>query len=356
LSLTAVPHAVGVALSAPVIALASYHGLRARPLSCASMPPAPCRVGLQIPNFNLPGVEPEQLLEKLTAIAQTAESSGFDSVWVMDHLNQIPGQGAIDNWMLEGNTALAALAARTSSVQLGLMVGGVTYRNPALMAKVTTTLDVLSGGRAVLGIGAAWFEHEHRAFGYEFPPIAERFERLEDALRIARAMFTEEQPTVIGTHHRVEGILNRPRPIRGDIPIMVGGSGERKTLRMVAQYGDASNVFGDVEKVRHLMGVLEAHCETVGRDPALITKTKLGSLAIAPTDEQAEAKLQPMRDRGVSEERIRGFAIAGDADGVAEQVAAHLDAGLDGLVVNMPEVHDLEAVALAGDVLSRAIR
>jgi F420-dependent oxidoreductase-like protein len=320
------------------------------------VPPAPCHVGLQIPNFNFTGVAPEQLLDKLTAIAQTAESSGFDSVWVMDHLNQIPGMGPIDNWMLEGNTALAALAARTSKVHLGLMVGGVTYRNPALMAKITTTLDVLSGGRAVLGIGAAWFEHEHLAFGYEFPPIAERFERLEDALRIARAMFTEEQPTVIGKHHRVESILNRPQPIRGDIPIMIGGSGERKTLRLVAQHADASNVFGNVEKVRHLMGVLEKHCEDAGRDPAQITKTKLGTLAIAPTDEQAQAKLAPMRERGVPEERIAGFAIAGDADGVAEQVAAHLDAGLDGLVVNMPDVHDLEAVAIAGEALSQAIR
>ena len=314
------------------------------------------RAGLQIPNFNYPDVAPDQLFTRLTDVVQTAESSGFDSVWVMDHLNQIPGVGPIDNWMLEGNTALAALAARTSNVQLGLMVGGVTYRNPALMAKVTTTLDVLSGGRAVLGIGAAWFEQEHRAFGYEFPPIAERFERLEDALRIARAMFTEEQATVTGKHHRVESILNRPRPIRGDIPIMVGGSGERKTLRMVAQYADASNVFGNVEKVRHLMEVLAGHCEDAGRDPAQITKTKLGTLAIAPTEEQAQAKLQPMRDRGVPEERIAGFVIAGTADGVAEQVAAHLDAGLDGLVVNMPDVHDLEAVALAGEVLSRAIR
>jgi alkanesulfonate monooxygenase SsuD/methylene tetrahydromethanopterin reductase-like flavin-dependent oxidoreductase (luciferase family) len=223
------------------------------------------------------------------------------------------------------------------------------------MAKVTTTIDVLSGGRAVLGIGAAWFETEHRAFGYEFPPISERFERLEDALRIARAMFTEEQATVIGKHHRVEEVLNRPRPIRGDIPIMIGGSGERKTLRLVAQYGDASNVFGNVEKVRHLMGVLEGHCEAVGRDPAEIVKTKLGTLAIAASEEEAQAKLAPRRALGVSEERLAGFVIAGEPDAVAEQVAAHLDAGLDGLVVNMPDVHDLEMVALAGETLSRAI-
>jgi F420-dependent oxidoreductase-like protein len=319
------------------------------------MLPATARIGLQVPNFNFPGVAPEQLLDKLTEIAATAELAGFESIWVMDHLNQIPGVGPMDNWMIEGNTALAALAARTTKLNLGLMVGGVTYRNPALMAKITTSIDVLSGGRAIFGIGAAWFEAEHRAFGYEFPPIAERFERLEDALRIARAMFSEDQPTVIGTHHRVESILNRPRPIRGDIPIMVGGSGERKTLRLVAQYADASNVFGNVEKVRHLMGVLESHCESVGRDPAEITKTKLGTLAIAPTEEAAQAKLAPMRERGVPEERIAGFAIAGDPDAVGEQVAAHLDAGLDGLVVNMPDAHDLEAVALAGEALARAI-
>jgi F420-dependent oxidoreductase-like protein len=316
---------------------------------------SPVRAGLQIPDFNFPGVAPEELLDTLTSIAQTAEAGGFDSLWVMDHLNQIPGVGPMDNWMLEGNTALAALAARTSTVNLGLMVGGVTYRNPALMAKITTTIDVLSGGRAIFGIGAAWFEAEHRAFGYEFPPLRERFERLEDALRIARAMFVEDQATVIGTHHRVENVLNRPRPVRGDIPIMVGGSGERKTLRLVAQYADASNVFGDVERVRHLVGVLEGHCDAVGRDPAEITKTKLGTLAIAPTHEEAQSKLAPMRERGVPEERLAAVVIAGDPDGVAEQVAAHLEAGLDGLVVNMPDVHDLETVALAGEVLATAI-
>jgi F420-dependent oxidoreductase-like protein len=319
------------------------------------MAPSPMRVGLQIPNFNFPGVGPEDLLDTLTGVATTAESSGFESVWVMDHLNQIPGVGPIDNWMLEGNVALAALAARTSKAHLGLMVGGVTYRNPALLAKQTTTLDVLSGGRAILGLGAAWFEYEHRAFGYEFPPLRERFERLEDALRIARAMFTEDEATVAGTHHHVESVVNRPRPIRRDIPIMVGGSGERKTLRMVAEYADASNVFGDVERARHLVGVIERHCESVGRDPAEITKTKLATLVIGPTREQADAKLQWLRDRGMREERIASVVIAGDPDEVAEQVGAFLGAGLDGLIVNMPDVQDLESVALAGSTLARAI-
>jgi F420-dependent oxidoreductase-like protein len=317
------------------------------------MPPAPTHIGLQIPYFNLPGVAPEQLLDALTGIATTAETSGFDSVWVMDHLNQIPGVGPMDHWMIEGNTALAALAARTERASLGLMVGGVTYRNPSLMAKITTSIDVLSGGRAVLGIGAAWFEAEHEAFGFAFPPIATRFEMLEDALRIARAMFTEDEATVEGKHFSIKNLMNRPKPIRGDIPIMIGGSGERKTLRMVAQYADASNVFGDVDRVRHLIGVLEGHCETFDRDPAEITKTKLGTLIIAPSAEEAEKAAAPVRER--MGERASQTLIVGDPDSVGEQITAFLDAGLDGLVVNMPEVYDLDKVALAGQTLSKVI-
>ena len=196
---------------------------------------APVRLGLQLPRFDYPGVQPAQLLGKLAEIADTAAASGFDSLFVMDHLHQIPGVGEQHEWMLEGNTALAALAGRTEKLNLGLLVGGVTYRNPALHAKITTTLDVLSGGRAIHGIGAAWFEDEHRAYGFDFPPLRDRFALLEEHLRIARAMFTEERTE--------SGAYNNPPPIRGDIPIMVGGSGERKTLRLVARYADACNVF-----------------------------------------------------------------------------------------------------------------
>jgi F420-dependent oxidoreductase-like protein len=319
------------------------------------MPSLPVRAGLQIPNFNFPDTEPADLLDRLSEIAQTAERSGFDSIYVMDHLHQIASVGPEDLWMLEGNTALAAMAARTMTAQLGLMVGGVTYRNPALMAKITTTIDVLSRGRAILGIGAAWNEGEHVAYGYDFPPLSERFERLEDALNICRLMFTEERPTYTGKHHSIQQPYNNPRPIRGDIPILVGGSGERKTLRMVAQYADGCNIFGDVERVRHLLGVLERHCEDVGRDPAEITKTKLGTLVLAETHEAAQAKLEPIRRR-IPEERFAGTVLAGDRDEVGEQVAAFLDAGLDGIIVNMPDVHDLEAVALAGEVMTAATR
>jgi F420-dependent oxidoreductase-like protein len=318
------------------------------------MPPAPIRVGLQIPNFNLPDTEPAQLLEKLTAIARTAETSGFDSIYVMDHLHQIQGVGPEENWMLEGPSTLAALAAVTETAHLGLMVGGVTYRNPALLAKMTTTLDVLSGGRAILGIGAAWFEGEHQAYGFDFPPLGRRFEILEEHLQIARAMFTQERATVAGQHHSVTGAYNNPKPIRGDIPILIGGSGERKTLRMVAQYADACNVFGDDAQVKHLMGVLDRHCETFDRDPREITRTKLGVCVIGDTAEAAEAKVAPLR-AGFPPDRYDAIVLAGDADQIGEQVHGMREAGLDGLIVSIVDVHDLESVAAVGQALSAAM-
>ncbi|HWI72558.1 MAG TPA: LLM class F420-dependent oxidoreductase [Baekduia sp.] len=320
------------------------------------MAPEPFRVGLQIPNFNAVASEPGDLLPRLTDIARTAESSGFDTIYVMDHLHQIRGVGPEENWMLDGNTTLAALAAVTEKAHLGLMVGGIIYRNPALMAKITTTIDVLSGGRAILGIGAAWNESESRAYGYDFPPLGERFEQLEDGLQIFRAMFTEPgRATVQGNHHHIEGAYNNPKPIRGDIPILIGGSGEKKTLRMVAQYADASNVFGDPERVKHLMGVLDAHCERLGRDPKAIKRTKLGVLVIADSHDAAQAKVAPLREH-MPAESFDAVVMAGDPGEIAEQVVAHREAGLDGVIVSLPDVADLETLALAGQTLSAAMR
>jgi F420-dependent oxidoreductase-like protein len=312
---------------------------------------APIRLGLQIPNFNFPGVSEGNLFERLSDLAVTAESSGFDTVLVMDHLHQIQNVGPPENFMLEGNTILSALAARTTSVNLSLLVGGVTYRNPALHAKITTTLDVISGGRAIHGIGAAWFEGEHVAYGFEFPTLRERFERLEDHLNIARAMFTQERASYEGKHHSVHEALNNPSPIRGDIPIMIGGSGEKKTLRMVAQYADASNFFGDANRLRHLIGVLEGHCERLGRDPAEITTTRLGTVIVAPTQEEADARLDLLAKRtGMPQERLV-TVLAGDPDTVAEKASKLLETGIDALIFNSPEVHDLEAVRLLGETL-----
>ena len=313
---------------------------------------APITLDLHITHFNYPGISDEGLFDHVAEMAKTAEDNGFSSISVMDHLHQIPPIGPQELNMLEGNMALAGIAARTSKASLGLLVGGVTYRNPALLAKMCTTLDVISGGRAVFGIGAAWFEAEHEAFGVRFPPLKERFERLEDALRIARAMFTEERATVEGTHHSVHGALNNPRPLRGDIPILIGGSGERKTLRFVAQYGDGCNLFGDVERVKHLFGVLDRHCADVGRDPSEITRTRMAGVIIGATHEDAERKKAAALEAGIPPARLETMFL-GDPDTIAEQAQAFADIGVEGLTLTLPDTYDLETIALTGRALSR---
>ena len=312
---------------------------------------APVQLDLHLPNFNYPGVGPEAVFDKLVDIGTTAERAGFTSVTVMDHYHQIPPVGPPQNWMFEGNTMLAGIAARTQTIALGLLVGGVGYRNPAQHAKITTTLDIISGGRAFHGIGAGWFEAEHVAYGFAFPPLKERFERLEDHLRIARAMFTEQQATVGGDHHSVTDAYNNPKPLRGDIPILVGGSGERKTLRMVAQYADGCNLFGDPARAQHLLGVLEGHCERVGRDPGEITKTSMMTIAIAETEHGVKAKIDAMRAAGFPEQRVAA-TTAGTPDQILERAHAFRDVGIEGVTFTMPDVHDLEAVTLAGQTLA----
>jgi F420-dependent oxidoreductase-like protein len=312
-------------------------------------------MGLQIPSFNYPGVTSADLFERIAAIATAAEESGFDSVWVMDHLHQIWVVGPETDPMLEGYTLLAGIAARTQRVGLGTMVTGVTYRNPALLAKIVTTLDIVSAGRAILGIGAAWNDSEHLAYGFDFPPVAERFERLEDALNICRLMFSPDPaPSYSGPRHSIAGALNNPKPVRGRIPILIGGSGERRTLRLVAQYADACNLFGDLDTVRHKLDVLERHCADVGRDPAEITKTKLATLVVGRTMEEAQAAAEAAsRQRGDMAAAFLASAVVGDADAVTEVVAAHREAGLDGLVFNLAG-YEVDQVRLAGEAVAKA--
>ncbi len=313
------------------------------------------RFGLQIPSFTFPGVEDGELFEKVAQIAVTAEESGFDSVWVMDHFYQIQNVGPRTDPMFEAYTTLSAIAARTRRAGLGAMVTGVTYRNPALLAKIVTTLDVISSGRAILGIGAAWNDDEHAGYGFDFPPVRERMGRLEEALQICRAMFTEEAPSFVGRYYKLSGALNRPRPIRGNIPVLVGGGGEQKTLRLVAEYADACNIFGDVSTIRHKLEVLDRHCEAVGRDPAEIQRTRLGGLLIAETAAEAEQKARQQAEaRGLDPAALRAYMVVGDPDSVSEQVAEYLDAGLDGLIFNMPEAQDIDPVRLAGKTLAAA--
>src|SRR4051812_6457370 len=226
------------------------------------------KAGLQIPNFTYPGVAPDQLFDRVADVAVAGEESGFDTVMVMDHFYQLPLLGPPEHEMFEAYTLLGAIAARTSRAKLGTLVTGVTYRNPAILAKTVTALDVISKGRAFLGIGAAWFELEHEALGVDFPPVAERFERLEEALIICRGMFRGENPTFDGTHFRVKDAMNVPAPIQpGGPPILIGGQGERKTLRFVARYADAVNLICGREDIPRKIEVLERHCADLGRDP-----------------------------------------------------------------------------------------
>ena len=311
----------------------------------------PITLDLHLPNFNYPDVSNDQVFEKVVDIALTAEQAGFSSVSLMDHLHQISHVGPPSNWMFEGSTMLAAIAARTTKLTLGLLVGSVTYRNPAIAAKTTTTVDIISGGRAWHGLGAGWFEDEHRAYGYQYPPLKARFELLEEALQISRAMFTHAQSSFTGEHFQIDGAFNNPRPIRGDIPILIGGSGERKTLRLVAKYGDGCNLFGGPDQIKHLLGVLERHCSDVGRDPAQITKTAMGRVLVGATHEAAQAKVDVLRAQGLSDEALAAM-VTGDPDTVGERVQALKEIGLEGYTLSMPDSSDLEAVDLVGRTLA----
>jgi F420-dependent oxidoreductase-like protein len=318
------------------------------------------RMGLQLPLFTYPGVEDRNLFGRVASIAQAAEASRFDSVWVMDHFYQLPGLGKPQAPMFEAYTLLSALAGVTKKVNLGALVGGVTYRNPAFLAKTVTTLDVISQGRAIWGIGAAWFELEHNNYGYDFGTFGQRFEKLEEALQIVKSMFVNEQTTFHGKWYQVTDALNSPKPIRaGGPPVLIGGSGEKKTLRMVAQYADACNVFGPVSKVRSLMSILDEHCSTLGRDPATICRTRLGTLVLGDTKEQAEATVagrfgaKSIADLPANtQSQIARMTTYGSAESVGEEVQSLLDAGLTGHIFNLPAAHNIDSVHRAGEVLA----
>jgi F420-dependent oxidoreductase-like protein len=287
------------------------------------------KVGLQICSFTWPG-GPEAIGPTLARVAKDADDAGFDSIWVMDHFFQIRGVGRVEEPMLEGMTTLGFLAAHTRRARLGLMVGGVHYRYPALWVKATTALDVLSGGRAWLGIGAAWNEQESRSLGFPFPPLGERFELLEDTLQMAHAMWEGERGSegALETRHtHASRLLNSPQSIsRPRIPIMIGGGGEKKTLRLVAQYADACNVFGSPEAIARKYAILDEHCAAVGRDPAEIERTTLQNVRLGPSDRTSSESPQQVVDR---------FADLSDA-------------GADQVIFELKDVHDPARLETAG--------
>jgi len=240
------------------------------------------KLGLQIPYFTWLGGPPE-LGSRLAEVVRTADDAGFSSIWVMDHFFQLPGLGEAELDMLEAYTALGFIAGHTSRARLGTMVTGVTYRHPAILVKQVTTLDVLSGGRAALGIGAAWFEREHLGLGVRFPPVSERFERLEETLQIALQMWSDNDGPCQGKHYQLAETLNSPQALtKPHPPILIGGSGEKKTLKLVARYADACNLFGDPPTVLHKLEVLRQHCEAEGRNYDDIEKTVLMSFDLGP--------------------------------------------------------------------------
>jgi F420-dependent oxidoreductase-like protein len=322
------------------------------------------RLGYQIPNFTYPGVGPDGLFEAVARQAEAADRSGFDTVLVMDHFYQLPMIGPPDSYMVECYTLLAALAQRTATVRLGALVTGNTYRNPALLAKTVTALDLVSSGRAQLGIGAGWFEVEHRALGFEFGTFGDRFDKLDEALQIILPMLRDERPTFAGRHYRVTDAINQPPPV-GRIPVMIGGAGERKTLRMVAQYADESNLICDPAEIPRKLEALAGHCERLGRDRAEITVSVQRTVCVAPTHEQAEADVTRfLGERGVdlsgADDATRRMIAArftyGDPDEVGEKLAAVLALGVDGFTCNLPaNGHDPDNVELLGETAAKVI-
>src|ERR1700683_2642533 len=232
-------------------------------------------LGIHFANFTLPGGS-AALGPTLAATARAAEDGGCSSFTLMDHWFQMEEFANAQDPMLEGYTSLGFLAGQTQKMTLSLLVTGVTYRHPGLLAKIVTTLDVVSGGRAQLGIGAAWYEREHRGLGVPFPPTSERFERLEEALQICLQMWSDDNGTYQGRHYQLEETRCHPMPVSAPRPrILIGGSGERKTLRLVAQYADACNIFGGPDEVAHKIDVLRRHCDAIGRDPNEIEVTAM---------------------------------------------------------------------------------
>ncbi|CAN5865065.1 LLM class F420-dependent oxidoreductase [soil metagenome] len=280
------------------------------------------KLGLQIPNFSY-GTGVEQLFPTVIAQAKEAEAAGFDSVFLMDHFYQLPGLGTPDQPMLEAYTALGALAAATDSVQLGTLVTGNTYRQPTLLAKAITTLDVISAGRAILGIGTGWFELEHDSLGYEFGTFTDRFNKLGESLQIILPMLAGERPTVTGTYYRTQEAMAEPR-FRDHIPLMIGGSGEKKTIPLAARHFDHLNVIAGFDELPRKLTVVKEACEKIDRDPATL---ETSMLVVAIIDENVTADAIP--------EDFRKQAVFGSPEQIVDQIKTKvLDAGINGVILS----------------------
>jgi F420-dependent oxidoreductase-like protein len=303
--------------------------------------------GFHMPNFTHPGVPHEGLFDRVVGQARAAEKAGFDLVTVMDHFYQIRGIGPETEPMMEAYTTLGALAASTSRVKLGTLVTGVTYRNPAILAKQVTTLDVISNGRAILGIGAAWNEDEHKGYGVEFPPIGKRMDRLDEALTIAKLMFTQDRPSFEGTYYKIDRALNVPRPIQAGGPkILIGGTGERRTLRLLAQHGDIGHWFGGpMEELNRKKQVFFEHCEAVKRDPAEVQLTLGVGLVLVENEKDGKAILDSL-----SPER-RAMARVATLPQAEDLIGTYMNAGFTGFTFNNNVYGTDESIARVGELI-----
>lgn len=326
------------------------------------------KFGLQHPNFSYDYSDQNtsRIIDTLSTLVAKAENKGFDSFWVMDHFHQISVVGKPEEPMLEGWTTISVLAGITTRIKLGTLVTGVIYRYPSILAKIAATLDVLSKGRLFLGIGAAWNEEESLAYGIgestnnsgsnnetspiSFPSNKERLLRLEEALQIIRKMWTEEPSASFkGKYYQIHNAYCNPKPIQKPTPpILVGGSGEKRTLKIVAKYADACNLFGSAETVRKKLDILKTHCRNVNRDYDSILKTKLGVVVIDNDGLMAKKKVQ-QAFIGMPEAQLREFAIYGTPDDVLKQIKEFEDVGIQYLIADLEPQREIEAVEVFAD-------
>ena len=313
------------------------------------------KFGLQHPNFTFDykNGDTSQIMDSLKDLLLMAENAGFDSFWVMDHFHQIKFVGGPDEPMLESWTTISALAGITTKIKLGTLVTGIIYRHPAILAKISATLDVLSKGRLFMGIGAAWNQEESFAYGVPFPSTKERLLRLEEVIQIIRKMWTTSKATFNGKYYQIKDAYCNPKPLqKPHPPIMVGGGGERNTLRIVAKYADACNLFGSFETIKSKLGILNEHCRNVGRDYDSILKTKLGIVLIDNDRESLNKKLNELF-KGMPKEQIKEFVIYGTQEEVLNEIESFENVGIEYFIVDLDPSRELEQLELFADKIMK---
>jgi F420-dependent oxidoreductase-like protein len=313
------------------------------------------KFGLQHPNFSFDykNEDTSQIITSLKDLILIAENAGFDSFWVMDHFHQIRFVGSPDEPMLESWTTISALAGMTTKIKLGTLVTGIVYRHPAILAKISATLDVLSKGRLFMGIGAAWNQEESFAYGIPFPSTKERLLRLEEVIQIILKMWTKPTATFNGKYYQIKDAYCNPKPIqKPHPPIMVGGGGERNTLRIVAKYADACNLFGSIETIKRKLSILKEHCKNVGRDYDSILKTKLG-IVLIDSDKAVLNKRVNELFKGMPNEQIREFVIYGTQEEVLKEIESFENVGIEYFIVDLDPSRELEQLELFADKIMK---